>query len=254
MAESFVWTILNLDPSVSESDIRRWISAAGIPKCFQFVFGTPFDNMWTYHDDQYGRIPMPVSPYTLTVSPLKDSRFEWRSARGMATQAFYQAAICSGDPSVGGDIEIGSRIWHEIIHCYKTQSGNYIPADSMNSTEKDEFLEYLRINNSIHYSGFLTGGMAYDTGANHAPLLCEYYMYLSRKYMNCSCFREGCGQQPPVTQNALYQQSYSPTIVTNQTIPIVENQTNAEEDYGEGENNNTLYLVGGAILLILLLR
>jgi hypothetical protein len=258
MADSFVWTILNMDPAVSNSDIMGWISEAGIPTCFKFRFDTPFDNMWKYHDDMYGKIPMPLSPYTITVSPVKDSRFEWKIARGMAVQGFHQVAVASRLPGDSGK-ELGARIWHEILHCYQTESGNYIPADDMNSTEKDAFLEYLLKNNSIHYNGFWTRGIEYDTGANHAPLLCEYYTYLTKKHLNCSCFHEGCWEQPSVTQNVLYQQSYTPTIVTNQSgleyEPIITNQTPSQEDYGVVENNNNnMYLIGGAVLLFLLLR
>jgi hypothetical protein len=177
-----VWTIINLDNTVSDGTVLGWISAAGIPSCLRFVFQSPFSNLWTINTDYGGRVPMPIAPWTIIVSSATDPRFNW-TVGGLSTGLMHQATV--GHWAGDSDDEIGARMWHEIIHSYN------IPADNMQSSERAGFIEYLRTTGSRHYSGFVADSNAYADGSNHTQLLIAFYMYLMHKYMDCDCFRGG---------------------------------------------------------------
>ena len=226
-----VWTIINLS-TVSDGTILGWIGAAGIPSCLRFVFQSPFANAWTLNTSYGGSVPMPVSPWTIIVSSAEDPRFKWTVA-GMAIPVFHQATI--GHWAGEAANEMGARMWHEILHCYDT------PTDSMQTSERAAFTEYLRTTGSQHYSGFASDPLGYENGDNHTQLLIAFYTYLMHKYMDCDCFRLGCWQQPPalpdVPPDDVYP-SYEPPYTT------IEQET--------GMNNLLLFsgIVAGLFLIL----
>lgn len=225
-----VWTVLNLDTSVSDATIYGWVQAAGIPTCINFVFQTPFANLWTLNDAYGGSVPMPLAPWTIAVSSTKDPRFHWTTA-GLTVPPFHQCTVAVfGNESPA---EMGARMWHEILHAYD------LPADNLQTTEKAGFAEYLRTTASPHYAGFLANSLAYENGANHTQLLIAFYTYLMKKYLDCECFREGCGEQPVVPSGDGYVPSPTPS---------------PSETTGTIDNTQLLLIGGGIILLLLLIR
>ncbi len=219
-----VWTVLNLDTGVSDATVYEWTQAAGIPACINFVFKSPFSNLWVYNDAYGGHVPMPIAPWTIAISSAKDPRFKWTTA-GLSVPPFHQATV--GHFGGESSSEMGARMWHEILHSYG------IPADNLQSTEKAGFIEYLRTTNSPHYSGFVADSLAYENGANHTQLLITFYTYLMRKYLDCECFREGCGEQP--------------------VVPSEDSSQNSEGSF-TSDNSKLLLLGVGAILIILIAR
>ena len=193
---------------------------ADIPPCLEFVFKTPFANMWTLNTAWNGSVPFPVSPWTIIISSAEDPQFKWTVA-GMAVPPTHQASI--GHWSQDSPGELGARMWHEILHCYD------LPMDSMQTTEKAGFIEYMRDTGSPHYSGFVANPLAYENGANHTQLLITFYKYMMHKYLACECFREGCGEQPVLPSSG---GSYG----------------GEEPSTSDDSNNNFLLLIGAAVL------
>jgi len=189
MTFNSVWTVINLDESISNDTIQSWISFAGIPACFRFVFQSPFANAWTTFTAYDSSVPMPLAPWTICVSSATDARFTWTVA-GLSTIGLHQASIghWTGEPQD----DLGARMWHEILHCYE------LPADNMQTSERAEFADYLRTTGSLHAAGFSADPVGYEASAHHTQILVEYYKYLMHKYMGCDCFQEGCGEQPVV--------------------------------------------------------
>ena len=221
---NFVWTVLNLDPAISDSTIFGWLQAAEIPACFSFVFTSPFANAWSAIDAYGGTAPMPIAPWTIAVSSFSDQRFKW-TVLGLSTVGFHQASVAYvGNESAA---EMGARMWHEIMHSYS------VPADSMQTSERAGFIEYLRTTGSPHYAGFATDSLSYENGANHTQLLIAYYTYLMKKYMSCECFREGCGQQP--------------------VVPLGSGSQGGEESSTSDNSNTNLWLLGGAVVALIML-
>ena len=222
---NFVWTVLNLDPAISDSTIFGWLQAAEIPACFSFVFTSPFANAWSTIDAYGGTAPMPIAPWTIAVSSFSDQRFKW-TVLGLSTVGFHQASVAYvGNESAA---EMGARMWHEILHSYS------IPADSMQTSERAAFTDYLRTTGSPHYSGFATDPLSYENGANHTQLLIAYYMYLMKKYMSCECFREGCGQQP--------------------VVPLGSGSQGEEElSTSDNTDNSALWIIGAVVALVMLI-
>jgi hypothetical protein len=225
---NFIWTVVNLDKNVSDATILNWMRSAGVPPCLEFVFETPFANMWTLNTSWNGSVPFPVAPWTIIVSSGEDPQFKWTVA-GMAVTSMHQAAV--GHWSQDSQEEMGARMWHEILHCYD------LPVDNMQTTEKTEFIEYMRTTGSPHYTGFTVDSIGYENGANHTQLLTTFYNYMMHKYLECECFQEGCGEQPDVPLEDIYVPS--PTPSPNETVG--------------NSNNNFLLLVGAAAALLLLL-
>jgi hypothetical protein len=217
-----IWAVLNLDDTASDATVYEWTQAAGIPACINFVFKSPFSNLWTYNTSYGGNVPMPVAPWTIAISSAKDPRFKWTTA-GLCVPPFHQATI--GHFGGESSAEMGARMWHEILHAYD------LPADNLQTTERAGFTEYLRTTGSPHYTGFLANPLAYENGANHTQLLISFYTYLMKKYLDCECFREGCGEQPVVPSNGGSQES----------------------EESSTSDNTTLLIIGGGLLLLILL-
>ena len=200
---NLVWTGINTNSSISDSTIQGWNAASGIPSCFRFVFQSPFANAWVLNTAYGGSVPMPIAPWTIIVSSASDPRFNWTVA-GMAVPPFHQATVGHwGNESAS---EMGARMWHEILHCYD------LPADSLQTSERAEFTEYLRTTGSSHYSGFASDPLEYERGSNHTQILIAFYIYLTHKYMECECFQLGCGEQPYVPPVAPYVPPYEPYV------------------------------------------
>lgn len=229
MADSYVWTVINLDTSISDSAILGYTKAAGIPSCLQFVFKSPFSGAWVYNTAHNSNTPMPVAPWTIVVSSVLDPRFTWNVA-GLAVPSLHQATV--GHWSTDSQEEMGARMWHEVLHCYG------LPVDALQTTERTGFTEYLRTAGSPHYTGFLQNSIEYENGINHTQLLITFYMYLMKKYMECECFHEGCGQQPDVLPEDGYQPS----------------EPSETDDEKRRQMNNLLLIGGGLVLLLILAR
>lgn len=229
---NFVWTVINLDQTVSNDTIQSWISFAGVPSCFRFVFQSPFANAWTLDTSYSGSVPMPMVPWTIIVSSATDPRFNW-TVMGMAIPPLQQATIghWTGEPQD----ELGARMWHEILHCYD------LPADNMQSSERAGFTEYLRSTGSVHYTGFSADPVGYEKSANHTRLLIEFYTYLTHKYMGCECFSEGCVQQPVQQPGVLPEDVSTPS------------ETSGETSDREEMMKKLIYMGGIAALVLLIL-
>lgn len=147
---------------------------------------------------------MPITPWTIIISSATDPRFNWAvtGASGMAIPTLQQATVGHWGNESGS--EMGTRMWHEILHCYD------LPADSLQTSERAEFIEYLRTTGSPHYSGFVSDPLGYENSANHTQILIAFYIYLMHKYMECECFRLGCGEQPSVPSDEPYVPPYVP--------------------------------------------
>jgi hypothetical protein len=218
---NLLWSIINLDNSVSNDTIQSWISASGVPSCFRFVFQSPFVDAWRIVDVYDSNVPMPFAPWTIIVASVTDPRFNIKYG-GAAMPELHQASI--GHWSFDQPAELGARMWHEILHCYN------IPTDDMFTSEQSGFTEYLRSTGSVHYTGFSQNPSGYDS-TNHTQLLISYYTYLTHKYMDCDCFREGCGQQPDV--------------------PSEDGLTPLEPSSDTSDMTKKLLYVGGAVALLL---
>lgn len=205
---TFVWTVINLDTNISNDTIQSWISFAGIPSCFRFVFQSPFANAWRIMDAYDSSVPIPLAPWTICISSATDPRFKWVIA-GLSTVGNHQATVAhwAGEPQD----ELGARMWHEILHSHE------IPADNMQSTERAGFTEYLRSTGSVHYTGFLQDPVGYADSANHTRLLIEFYTYLTHKYLGCECFSEGCVQQPVQQPGVLPEDVSTPSETSGET-------------------------------------
>jgi hypothetical protein len=188
MAFRRVWTVLNLS-TVSEAEIRGWISAAQIPSCFQFVFESPFENLWYIGDWYGGHMPMPVTPWTIAISSWDDPRFTW-TVYGLSVGDPANTCTIAFQPSNANDTpaEIGARMWHEISHSMG------LPADDMKTGEFSGFSQYL-IDTGSSYQDFISNPSLYDLQSPwHTAILIEFYTYLTKKYLSAS----GCyGTSPP---------------------------------------------------------
>lgn len=192
---NFTWTVINLDDTVPNSAIQGWISEARIPSCFRFVFQSPFANAWVINTAYGGSVPMPLAPWTILVSSAThDPRFRWTVAGLGVGGGLHQASI--GHWESDAPAEVGARMWHEILHCYD------IPADNMQTSERDGFIEYMRTTGSPHYAGFSQDPNGYERDPRtHTQILIAFYNYLTHKYMECDCFRLDCGRQSDVPPN-----------------------------------------------------
>lgn len=193
---NFVWTVVNLDNTLSNSTIQSWIGAAGMPSCFRFVFQSPFANAWVINTAYSGSAPIPLAPWTILVSSAThDPRFKWTVSGLAIGGGLHQASIGYWD--FDAPAELGARMWHEILHCYD------IPADNMQTSERDGFIEYLRITGSVHYAGFSQDPNGYERNSQtHTQILIAFYNYLTHKYFECECFRMGCSEQSSVPQDS----------------------------------------------------
>lgn len=136
-----------------------------------------------------GSMPFPLAPWTILISSGNDPRFNWTVAGlGSPGGGTGQLSVAYWDTDTPA--EMGARIWHEMLHCYG------IPADSLQSTERDGFTEYLRTTGSPHYAGFSQDPTGYELGSNHTPLLIAYYTYLTEKYHGCETEVDPCDAYP----------------------------------------------------------
>jgi hypothetical protein len=182
---------------------------------------------------------MPLAPWTIAVSSNTDPRFNW-TVIGLGSPLLHQATIghlASDSPS-----EVGARMWHEILHCYG------IPADNMQSSERNEFIEYLRVNGSVHYAGFSADPLAYEKSINHTQILIAFYQYLTHKYMGCDCFNEGCNT-PDITPDTI---PYTPPDTIPYTPPdtMTDTPPDTMTDTSHDDLLKKILYVAGAIGLL----
>lgn len=194
MTFSHTWTVLNLSTE-TDATIRSWLNAAQLPSCLQFVFASPFGNLWYIGNWYGGTMPAPVAPWTICFSSNTDPRFNWGNIYGLGWGSPNNNCSIRFDTNNVNDTpaERGARAWHEMSHAMG------MPADNMKTSEFTGFSQYLINTNSPHQD-FITNPSSYDAQTpKHTALLIEFYTYLMKKYYPCDCYGENCETDPCVS-------------------------------------------------------
>lgn len=220
------WNIVILDSSLSSSTVNGWLRAAGIPSCHQFSFNASLTNSWRSVNTWGSIVPSPYDPWTILIVSKDDPRFSW-NIMGISFTGNHNCAVAYGWDT-DTPIEIGARIWHEMIHSMG------ISADDMKTSERGGFTQYLN-DTSSPYKDFALSPDKYDQFvAGHTEILITYYRYLYEKYFKCSCYNVGCA-------------------TTNTNPYVVIDDTNDDEDeitHDTKKDNTMIYLLVGAAILL----
>jgi len=170
------WVILNLSKEISEKEILFCIKMAKVPECFKFSFGDPArvekrkwgDSTWPWGIDDWTIV---VHDYTDPEYPKGDINAVGGAFGNRCTIAYL---------GYEWDIEIGARIWHEMLHCMGVNSDNLETVDRVRFcewllTNPKEICEEWKSSSITHCRGFGISSYAFQM------VLCSYYTMLTKE-------------------------------------------------------------------------
>ena len=179
------WSIINLSNRLSDLRIKECIESAGIPSCVNFTFdNTPFEiRPW---DESFW--PWGLEPWTIVVSDFDDERFPKNGVNYLGG-AFGSRCTVAYVEGYDFPLQLGARIWHEMLHCMDLDS------DQMDGKDRNGFCKWVNSNPSKLSKEQIGLSIAWCDGIEiilldeYNKVLSSYYTYLM--YANFpSCFRK----------------------------------------------------------------
>lgn len=219
------WRIRAIDGLQFDAmDLYRAHKASGAPSCLNWYF----DNTVPYaarDTGTYGVWPFGTEPGTIILFSPDNPKYSPKNAMGLCyTGQDVISCLVESDET---DLDIGNRIYHEIIHGV-CNCGN---PDGMTSTDVAEFCQYLRDKygaTSSYASQFCTNPNQY---AHSSAYQKDFYEMLGRRYFPW-CFPGG-GLPPP-------EADFSATLTSGVapfTVMFIADCENAETltwEFGDG--------------------
>ncbi len=179
------WTIINLSNRLSDLRVRECIESSGIPSCVTFVFeDKPFEVIpWAESFWPWG-----MEPWTIIVSDFDDVRFP-KNGVNFLGGALGNRCTVAYVAEYDFPLQLGARIWHEMLHCMDVDS------DQMDGKDRTGFCEWVNSNPSKLSKERKELSIAWCNGVEiilpneFNEVLAAYYTYLM--YINFQhCFRK----------------------------------------------------------------
>lgn len=179
------WVIINLSREICDATIEHWIRISGVPSCFSFSFenDSPIENkLWGDSVWPWGR-----ETWTIVFHDYDDPRFPKGTnnavggSSGERCSVAYRSRLDSG-------IEIGARIWHEMLHSMGSDP------DQMEGKDRAEFCDWVSNNRFYINEPFKKDAISWCVGTKvshkqYQHVLCVYYMMLTNK-VNGDCYKK----------------------------------------------------------------
>lgn len=179
------WSVINISRRLNDLRVEECIESAGIPPCITFVFdGKPFEvRRW---DESFW--PWGLEPWTIVISDFDDERYPKNGVNYLGG-AFGSRCTIAYVNGYDFPLQLGARIWHEILHCMNLDS------DQMNGKDRNDFCKWVNSNPSQLSKEQTKLSIAWCDGIEITSLdefnqvLTSYYTYLM--YSNLpNCFRK----------------------------------------------------------------
>lgn len=174
-----VWKVTNKS-KMGNNVIERWIDATKIRTYFELqVDSSPID-IAVYVWPGWGVWPFPSTANSIIISDMDDplySKSPGCPARGGTIDTRCSVAYCGTE----SDLEMGARIWHELLHAAGADS------DQMNAKDKKPFLYASTAGLPIRD---FVEKMMWALGVTREPyytgVLLQYYQFLTERLVNHS--------------------------------------------------------------------
>lgn len=181
-----VWTIINLSKSLDESHVRECIDAAVMPTCMEFKFEVKEFEILPWDQSLW---PWGMEPWTIVISDFDDPRFPKNGVNYLGGSSRNRCTV-SYVPGHDFQLQLGARIWHEILHCMN------IDSDQMDGKDRYVFCKWIRDNpwmlsqsRKDNSSTWCDIGDLFKETFGFNEVLASYYTYLT--YLNFpQCYRK----------------------------------------------------------------
>lgn len=179
------WVIINLSHIICDSTVESWLRIAGVPKCFSFTTdnSSPIET-YPWYDAVW---PWGKEPYTIVIHDYDDPNYPKGTNNAVGGCAGNKCSIAYRK-NEDSPIEMGARIWHEMLHVIGADP------DQMDGSDRVTFCEWVSQSRWEMNESFKNSSLAWCHGLAVSPTqyqqtLCSYYIFLTKK-VNPDCYKK----------------------------------------------------------------
>ena len=179
------WVIINLSHVICDATVESWLRIAGVPNCFSFTFNNSAQIVtYPWYDATW---PWGTEPYTIVIHDYDDPNYPKGTNGAVGGNAGDKCSIAYRN-KVDSTIEMGARIWHEMLHAVGSDP------DQMDGKDRFLFCEWISQNRYEINSTVKSSAASWCLGMVVSPMqyqqtLCAYYTFLTKK-ANPDCYKK----------------------------------------------------------------
>lgn len=179
------WVIINLSHVICDATVESWLRIAGVPNCFSFTFNNSAQIVtYPWYDATW---PWGTEPYTIVIHDYDDPNYPKGTNGAVGGNAGDKCSIAYRNKA-DSTIEMGARIWHEMLHAIGSDP------DQMDGKDRVSFCEWVSQNRYEINSTVKSSAASWCLGMVVSPMqyqqtLCAYYTFLTKK-ANPDCYKK----------------------------------------------------------------